>query len=262
MEKEPKLPPHNPELEKHLIDAFIGGDTEFFEDLGGRIVSGKSKEEVLNSLKERNYSLAEKLLSDLNRDFHENENLQSEETSDRINEIINEMRKELLDDESDFYTNTAKGSVSEVIFRAIEKNFPGLGLEIRDDAVDRDNLPRPEAVAVHTSPHKTDRVLLLETLEAPSINVLKIELGDPEGIKLTGEAMEENGELPIGTTKKILARYYKTKLDNPGKYTTASEIAEHDGELAKLGVEPITDKEIEELVVVFIDNRLKKERGF
>lgn len=284
METEPKFPPHDPVWEEHIIEALIKADDVVFEKLGGKIVPGLSKRELLERVKKQDTSGAKQILDDLTG------NAEIKTGNSKAFEKIFELEKQLLDtllnDNNDLYTNTPKGSLYELLFRTLEKEYPELGLNIRGDAINSQGIPINDYIAVHTTPYKTDRGFILKTIDDPRVRILMEDMqffnfciarsvnydsGPIGNFFEEGKKLENEGLLPNGSTERIMAAGYleviqklepraKNKRGDP--YNIHGRLKRAREELQKLNVEPISEEERRNLIEKAIKSIVKEHRGY
>ncbi len=183
-------------------------------------------------------------------DFWE-DNKPSKEELQEIGNTIKRIEKELKDESSDFYTNTEKGSVSELFFKTLAEEIPSLDISIDENAVDMNGVLLSNYVAVRTVPYKTDREFIWDLYHNETIHTLvSPEYSSQEDIK----ELEKSGVIPKDFHHRALVKQYEFYAK---KWPDSADFWK--GEIAELGdVIPFSNEEIQEIMRKIILDEFKK----
>lgn len=150
------------------------------------------------------------------------------------------------------------GSVEEVYFKTIEKNYSELGISLRPDAMDEHGDRIKNASSVWATPQKRTEVeWAMRLTRHPLMDFLVlIEISDLDEQKIDllsqGHDYEKHNLIPNGTTERMFARSVKNRishLKSMDPNVNSTEIANGEKELERLGVEPLSDQELEALLL-------------
>ncbi len=156
---------------------------------------------------------------------------------DTMREVINQ---KLLDNSSDFLTNTSLGSNYAVFYKSLIKELPELGLSIVEKPDDLAGKNLQQSIGIKTIPYKTDRDLIQKIKSVPIIKFLvsaTLPSKLDEGIK-----MEEEGILPKDFTKRAILGYYLKKQGDYWKNVYEKAQMEFGY------IEPLSDNELEAII--------------
>lgn len=193
---------------------------EIFEKYGGQITKG-SLENLLAYLDEANVG----------------------------EDVLDPLREEIWGE--GFVMNTLRGSATEQLFTVLKDYYPELGVKINDEATDANSNRVWEMVGIWMDPNQKAKIApsLEEMLLDDAVFTLfngEIEEGDV--FEVLGQELEEFGVLPSGATQRIIARTHKVLMDRYSGYVGKGFNVElNRSRFEKLGVEPYTDEEVQEL---------------
>ena len=157
-----------------------------------------------------------------------------------------------------------EGSIEEIFFRTLEKNYPELGISVQPQATDAHGNRIRGAASVQIESEKTTEVYQHQahiSRENQVMRVLAMRNRNKKEAESIGYQLENQGALPSGTTKRVTARLIRAEIDSlksEDAHWWANEITRLELLIKSSGVEPFSNDELESLM---LERVIKPEFG-
>lgn len=201
----------------------------------------KKMKDLLNKAKDilnENHNNQETIENNSNKKLSLEEKAKAMANLDKIN-------YQLLEDESDFLTNTEKGTGAEIFFKTLVEEIPELGLSI-EQATAPDGRPLSNYIAIKTTPFKTDRHFIdgLDKNQIISLFTYPLAKGE-KNLEESGFELERKGILPKGMTERFLCRLYEESIK---KHPDILKNKKGKQFIRFQNIEPLSDQEMQDLI--------------
>ncbi|MEK9194483.1 MAG: hypothetical protein AAB884_01605 [Patescibacteria group bacterium] len=248
MKQELKFSPEDPKRDQEAIEALTSGEGE-------------------DELKKRGINVSRYFRGEEQFKTKNDPKIESEEGEEAPEDFFQKGRELRMDEANpNWARNIERDSMRGKLYRFIEIEFS----EFRLRTVPRKE--NPDIISVEVTPYETDRKTLYSIENNKIFRVLAMSRSDGQDIKKVfemGLELEKEGQIPKGTTKKALARFYSYEIDrfwkmmeetksSVDKRQYLEQIKTYETKLHELGEKPLSEGEMEALFRQVIDQEMEQ----